>query len=61
MKEKKEDKLVIEVNVSDLRKLRSAISRHEYYQTKEEKEQSFAALLGFIDGWISGLFSGNDL
>ncbi len=51
----KVDKDYIKVRVSDLRKLRVSVDRHGYVQTEQEKKESGAALLGFIDGWLSGL------
>ena len=57
----KQDKEYIEVRVQDLRRLRAAVERNDYYQTEDEKKQSGASLLGFIDGWIAGLFTSNDL
>lgn len=54
-KRMKVDKDYIKVRVSDLRKLRVSVDRHGYVQTEQEKKESGAALLGFIDGWLSGL------
>ena len=56
-----EDKEYIQVRVQDLRKIRSAVERHSYYQNEQEKKESFSAMLGFIDGWVSGLFTANEL
>jgi len=57
----KEDREKVAVNVQDLRTLRAAVERHQYYGTDEERKQSAAAIIGFIDGWTRGLFNTNDL
>lgn len=56
-----EDKEFIQVRVQDLRKIRAAVERHSYYQSEQEKKESSSAMLGFLDGWVSGLFSANEL